>query len=65
MNATKDYLNRTFYDMTTLNINDWKTYQHMRILAKTKFDLNLQSSLLWISWKSNSNAILFLFNKNT
>lgn len=42
----EDYLNRTFYDMTTLNINDWKTYQHMRILAKTKYDLNLHDVYL-------------------
>jgi WASH complex subunit 7 len=42
----EDYLNRTFYDMTTLNINDWKTYQHMRILAKTKFELNLHDIYL-------------------
>jgi len=42
----EDYLNRTFYDMTTLNINDWKTYQHMRILAKTKYDLNLHDIYL-------------------
>ena len=27
--------------MTTLNLNDWKTYQQMRSLAKTKYDLNL------------------------
>jgi len=42
----EDYLNRTFYDMTTLNINDWKTYQHMRILAKTKYDLYLHDIYL-------------------
>jgi len=42
----EDYLNRTFYDMTTLNINDWKTYQHMRILAKTKYNLNLHDIYL-------------------
>ena len=27
--------------MTTLNLNYWKTYQQMRSLAKTKYDLNL------------------------
>jgi WASH complex subunit 7 len=37
----EENLNRTFYDMTALNLNDWKTYQQMRVLAKTKFNLSL------------------------
>lgn len=37
----QEYLNKIFYDMTTLNLNDWKTYQQMRTLAKSKYDLNL------------------------
>jgi WASH complex subunit 7 len=37
----EEYLNKTFYEMTALNLNDWKTYQQMRVLAKTKFNLNL------------------------
>jgi WASH complex subunit 7 len=45
-NFVEMYLNRTFYDMTTLNLNDWKTYQQMRNLAKTKFNLNLHDIYL-------------------
>lgn len=37
----QNYLNKIFYDMTTMNLNDYKTYQQMRTLAKTKFNLNL------------------------
>jgi WASH complex subunit 7 len=40
-NYVQEYLNKIFYDMTTLNINDWKTYQQMRTLAKSKYNLNL------------------------
>jgi hypothetical protein len=28
----EEYLNLTFYKMTTLNLNDWHTYQLMRVL---------------------------------
>lgn len=33
----KHYLNKIFYEMTALSPKDWKTYEHMRILAKEKF----------------------------
>ena len=42
----EEYLNLTFYKMTTLNLNDWKTYQQMRVLAKSKYDLNLHEIFL-------------------
>lgn len=42
----EEYLNLTFYKMTTLNLNDWKTYQQMRVLAKSKYDLHLHEVFL-------------------
>ena len=42
----EEYFNITFYKMTTLNINDWKTYQQMRNLAKSKYNLNLHEIFL-------------------
>lgn len=35
------YLDETFYNMTALNLNDWRTYEEMRSLAKQKYKLNL------------------------
>ena len=35
----KHYLNKIFYEMTALSLHDWKTYEHMRILAKEKFNI--------------------------
>lgn len=29
-----DYLDETFYNMTALNLNDWRVYEEMRSLAK-------------------------------
>ena len=42
----EEYFNITFYKMTTLNINEWKTYQQMRNLAKSKYNLRLHEILL-------------------
>ncbi|KAK2158033.1 hypothetical protein LSH36_178g02040 [Paralvinella palmiformis] len=33
------YLDRTFYNLTTVALHDWKTYGDMRNLAKHKYDL--------------------------
>ena len=33
----KRYLGRVFYQMSALAPHDYKTYEHMRILAKDKF----------------------------
>ncbi|OMJ84458.1 hypothetical protein SteCoe_14412 [Stentor coeruleus] len=35
------YLDETFYNMTALNLNDWRTYEEMRSLARQKYKLNL------------------------
>ena len=42
----EEYMNMTFYKMTTLNLNDWQTYQQMRVLAKHKYGLNLHEIFL-------------------
>ena len=42
----EEYMNITFYKMTTLNLNDWQTYQQMRVLAKHKYGLNLHEVFL-------------------
>jgi len=54
------YLNKTFYEMTTLNLNDWKTYQQMRSLAKSKFDINLHSVYLPSQTLEQGTDILFI-----
>jgi WASH complex subunit 7 len=59
-NYVEDYLNRTFYDMTTLNLNDWKTYQQMRVLAHTKFNLNLHDIYLPSQTIEQGVDILFI-----
>ena len=42
----EEHMNMTFYKMTTLNLNDWQTYQQMRVLAKHKYGLNLHEVFL-------------------
>lgn len=42
----KHYLNKIFYEMTALNPHDQKTYQHMRILAKDKYQIDIIPSHL-------------------
>ena len=39
-------LNMSFYKLTTLNLNNWQTYQQMRVLAKHKYGLNLHEVYL-------------------
>ena len=42
----KHYLDKIFYEMTALSPHDWKTYEHMRILAKCKFGIDVVPSHL-------------------
>lgn len=35
------YLERTFYNLTTVALHDWKTYAEMRQLARQKYALNI------------------------
>ena len=40
------YLNRNFYNLTTIALHDWRTYSDMRQLAKEKFDITLMDNFL-------------------
>nr|KAG5706407.1 hypothetical protein BaRGS_033168 [Batillaria attramentaria] len=40
------YLNRTFYNLTTVALHDWKTYGEMKNMAEQKFGLTLIESHL-------------------
>ena len=40
------YLDRTFYNLTTVALHDWKTYGDMRNLAMQKYGLVLQEAHL-------------------
>ena len=42
----EEHLNMNFYKLTTLNLNNWQTYQQMRVLAKHKYGLNLHDVYL-------------------
>ena len=42
----EEHLNMSFYKLTTLNLNNWQTYQQMRVLAKHKYGLNLHDVYL-------------------
>lgn len=42
----KKYLDRTFYDLTTVALHDWKAYSEMRNLAQHKYHLNLTDPYL-------------------
>ena len=42
----EEQLNMEFYKMTTLNLNNFQTYQRMRVLAKNKYGLNLHDVYL-------------------
>lgn len=40
------YLNKTFYNLTTVALHDWKTYGEMKNMAQQKYALNLLESYL-------------------
>ena len=42
----EEHLNMNFYKFTTLSLNNWQTYQQMRVLAKHKYGLNLHEVFL-------------------
>lgn len=42
----KKYLDRTFYDLTTVALHDWKAYSEMRNLAEQKYRLSLTDPYL-------------------
>lgn len=40
------YLDKTFYNLTAITMNDWKTYEEMRNLALKKYGLQLSNVYL-------------------
>ena len=42
----EEQFNMRFYQLTTLNMNNYQTYQRMRVLAKNKYGLNLHDVYL-------------------
>ena len=40
------YLDKTFYNLTTVALHDWKTYAEMRNLAAQKYGLNMTEAHL-------------------
>ena len=40
------YLNKTFYNLTTVALHDWKTYGEMKNMAEQKYGLTLIESHL-------------------
>jgi hypothetical protein len=56
----KHYLDKIFYEMNALNPHDWKTYQHMRILAKEKYQIDVIPSHLPAQNIEQGVDILFL-----
>jgi len=42
----ENYLNKTFYNLTTVALHDWKTYSEMRALAQQKYTLTMAEAHL-------------------
>jgi len=40
------YLNKTFYNLTTVALHDWKTYGEMKNMAEQKYGLTMVESHL-------------------
>jgi len=40
------YLNKTFYNLTTVALHDWRTYSEMRTLAQQKYGLTMAEAHL-------------------
>lgn len=45
-NEVTHYLDRNFYDLTTVALHDWRTYSDMRSLAQEKLGLSLMDNFL-------------------
>ena len=42
----ESYLEKSFYDLSTLNLNDCNTYNRMRIIANEKYGIHLTDPFL-------------------
>lgn len=56
----ENYLDKTFYDLTTIALHNYKTYNDMRNIAKYKFQLNVIENNLPSKTLDNGIDILFL-----
>mmetsp|Transcript_25468 Transcript_25468/g.19216 ORF Transcript_25468/g.19216 Transcript_25468/m.19216 type:complete len:110 (+) Transcript_25468:2266-2595(+) len=56
----KHYLDKIFYEMTALSPHDYKTYEHMRILAWTKYNIKVLPSHLPAQQVEQGIDILYL-----
>lgn len=56
----ENYLDKTFYDLTTIALHNYKTYNEMRNIAKYKFQLNVIENNLPSKTLDNGIDILFL-----
>lgn len=45
-NEVENYLERSYYDLSTLNLNDCNTYNRMRIIATERYGLHLTDPFL-------------------
>ena len=44
--CVEHYVDKTFYNLTTVALHDWKTYGEMKNLARQKYQLSLPESHL-------------------
>jgi len=58
------YLNKTFYNLTTVALHDWKTYSEMRALAQQKYSLTMAEAHL-PSQTLEQVSIYIRMNKST
>ncbi|KAL1452747.1 hypothetical protein WDU94_006948 [Cyamophila willieti] len=56
----ENYLDKTFYDLTTIALHNYKTYNDMRNIAKYKFELSVIENNLPSKTLDNGIDILFL-----
>ena len=59
----EDYLDEVFYNLSVLNLTDWKMYEEMRTLAWEKYRLSL--SQVYLPWKTHDQGLdLLQLSKN-
>ena len=59
----EDYLDEVFYNLSVLNLTDWKMYEEMRTLAWEKYKLSL--SQVYLPWKTHDQGLdLLQLSKN-
>ena len=65
-NYVEQYLDRTFYDLTTVALHDWKTYDEMRSLANHLYGLHvLQAHLPCQTLEQGADIVEIMRNIST